>query len=478
MTMQFEKEDLDELIKLMETVSEAAALLTDENSREERLEAVRQGLRSFHTTAAMLGLETVERSGLALQDFFASRIIPDQSVSAGLIHPFVSTIKAIVQEMRHSRNGNGEMVFEVEPILEILHSIPDTSAQGEIAGELTEDEFPPDFSLSSEVAPAEAELDEAVGIGQEVTLEATDHQEPLNIANLRSITEGLGGALIVTAEEGGAGTFQLSFPASQASIQKIQTLLSACDLNEIFVAKVSQQDGRIEKVLHVFEEFITAFSGGDLKHAQEILLSLAEQQQQAGLYKQVGVLARQLHDSLKGFAETLDPTLVDIVEDKIPDSGSRLEHILKLTENAANITLDHVEAMQRRNQEEQNKVAQLKESVCGMKAVGDMAQKLLAETQSSLDDLQNSLKQTSADLITVLTAQDYQDLTGQIIQKIIVLLKELESNLVSVIRTFGVRLDGRMDAVSDELYGPAHAGRTSSMHSQDDVDSLLAEFGF
>jgi chemotaxis protein CheZ len=114
----------------------------------------------------------------------------------------------------------------------------------------------------------------------------------------------------------------------------------------------------------------------------------------------------------------------------------------------------------------------------GMTAVGDTAHKLLAKARLSLDDLQDSVSRTSADLITVSTAQDYQDLTGQIIQKIIVLLKDLEANLVNVIRTFGVRPDGRKDAVSDDLYGPAHAGRTSAMHSQDDVDSLLAGFGF
>jgi len=95
-----------------------------------------------------------------------------------------------------------------------------------------------------------------------------------------------------------------------------------------------------------------------------------------------------------------------------------------------------------------------------------------------VNELQVSLNQTSEDLITILTAQDYQDLTGQIIQKIIVLLKNLESNLVNVIRTFGVRLDGRKEDVGEELYGPAHEGRVSAMHSQDDVDSLLAEFGF
>ena len=169
---------------------------------------------------------------------------------------------------------------------------------------------------------------------------------------------------------------------------------------------------------------------------------------------------------------------MNIVEDKIPDSGSRLEHILRLTEKAANITLDHVEAMQKRNRDQQTKLAKLKDLHNRMRAVGDKAQELLAEAQLSLDDLQDSVIETTADLITVLTAQDYQDITGQIIQKIIALLKDLETNLMNVIRTFGVRFDSQKETVTDELYGPVHAGVTTAMHSQDEVDSLLAEFGF
>jgi chemotaxis protein CheZ len=134
--------------------------------------------------------------------------------------------------------------------------------------------------------------------------------------------------------------------------------------------------------------------------------------------------------------------------------------------------------MQKRNQIQQTKLARLKELLANMRAVGDKAQGLIVEAQGSLAELEDSVIKTSADLFTVLTAQDYQDITGQIILKIIALLKDLESNLVNVIRTFGVRPEGPKESVPEELYGPAHAGVATAMHSQDDVDSLLAEFGF
>ena len=92
-----------------------------------------------------------------------------------------------------------------------------------------------------------------------------------------------------------------------------------------------------------------AMSSADVKRSQEILLQLADQQQQAGLYNEIGMLARDLHNSLRSFADTLDPVLKEMVEERLPDSGNRLEHILQLTEKAANTTLDNVEVIQKRN---------------------------------------------------------------------------------------------------------------------------------
>jgi chemotaxis protein CheZ len=476
MMMGVEKEDLEDLTGLLVKVSEAAALLTDDGNKPENLESIRQGLQSFHTTAAMLGLEVVERCGIALQDFFTNKISTLEALDAGLVLSFVSAIKAIMTEMKSFSNGNAEQVFDVDQIIEILYSIPESLFHDEVAGELTEDELPPGFFSASE--PGVSETHDGITGSLSADAILVNHGEgQVNFSELERITERLSGQLLIESN-GGAGFFQLSFPLSEANILRVQSRLSAPDLNLPFSSELSQQDGRVEKVLHVFQGFVAAFSSGDLTAAREILLTLSEQQQQAGLYKQVGVLARQLHDSLKSFADSLDPTLVDMVEDKIPDSGSRLEHILRLTERAANTTLDHVEAMQKRNQIQQTKLARLKELLANMRAVGDKAQHLLVESQGSLDDLEDSVVKTSADLITVLTAQDYQDITGQIILKIIALLKDLETNLVNVIRTFGVRLETLKENMPEQLYGPAHAGITNAMHSQDDVDSLLAEFGF
>ena len=85
------------------------------------------------------------------------------------------------------------------------------------------------------------------------------------------------------------------------------------------------------------------------------------------------------------------------------------------------------------------------------------------QAQKDIDDLCASAIKTHEDLITVLTAQDYQDLTGQVILKIINLLRDLELKLVNVIRIFGVKLESGKKAAQEELYGPAHQGVTEAL---------------
>jgi chemotaxis regulatin CheY-phosphate phosphatase CheZ len=69
-------------------------------------------------------------------------------------------------------------------------------------------------------------------------------------------------------------------------------------------------------------------------------------------------------------------------------------------------------------------------------------------------------------------------LTSQIIHKITKLLKDMELKLVSLIRTFGVKTETYRQNADPGLCGPAHAAMENAVHSQDEVDSLLAEFGF
>ena len=270
----------------------------------------------------------------------------------------------------------------------------------------------------------------------------------------------------------------LAFSGSAESLKKIEMLLGATDPSGVAL-DCPAADQRLEKVIARGKEFMDAFSSGDLPHAQEILLNLADYQGlSSGLYKEIGSLARGLHDSIRGFLSNLDPSLQDIVEDKLPDSGNRLEHMMEMTEKAAITTLDHVEAMQERLSSEVAQISSLRALLGGLSAIGEAAGKKLARGSQLLDDMETIIGRHRSDLDIILTAQDYQDLSGQIILKITQLLKDMELKLVNLIRTFGVKSETGRSKTNGELYGPAHAAVENAVQSQDEVDSLLAEFGF
>jgi chemotaxis protein CheZ len=282
----------------------------------------------------------------------------------------------------------------------------------------------------------------------------------------------------MTSEEGSGDKFSLTFTPSADVLKEIERLLSASDPMS-GASPWFTEDAGVKSLMTTGKEFVKAFSGGDLAGAQTILLKIANHQgDSSSLYKEIGGLARGLHDSIRGFLSTLDPSLHEIVEHKIPDSGNRLEHIMELTEKAAITTLDHVETMQERLSNEMQQLSGLRGLLGGLRAVGDSARKKLEQGAQALDAVEAIIGENRSDLDTILIAQDYHDLSSQIIQKIIKLLKDMELKLVSLIRTFGAKTETCRQNADSELYGPAHAAVENAMHSQDEVDSLLAEFGF
>ena len=122
-------------------------------------------------------------------------------------------------------------------------------------------------------------------------------------------------------------------------------------------------------------------------------------------------------------------------------------------------------------------MSQISQHLVKLKPVGDVAQHRMDENLALLSEMQESLEQTGKDLDVILTSQGYQDLTGQIIQKVVNFQNDLESKLVGLVSTFGMKVSPSKK-YTEELYGPAHDKLEGALHSQDDIDALLASFGF
>lgn len=205
------------------------------------------------------------------------------------------------------------------------------------------------------------------------------------------------------------------------------------------------------------------------------------------LFAEVGKLTRQLHDSLNSFQ--LDGRLANLAMSDIPDAQSRLNYVMETTEEAANNTMDAVEA----SMPIAEKITQSIEEIMPEWKKLMTRQLALGEFKTLCHDLDAFLVESSAEsaklttlLTEVLMAQGYQDLTGQVIRRVIELVKEVEDSLVSMLTMFSDaeaeekanNSEKQSDTVKAE--GPIIDAETREdvVSNQDDVDDLLSSLGF
>jgi chemotaxis protein CheZ len=200
------------------------------------------------------------------------------------------------------------------------------------------------------------------------------------------------------------------------------------------------------------------------------------------LFAEIGKLTRQLHDSLNNFQ--VDSRLSDLASADIPDAKERLNYVIERTENAANKTMDAVESIF-------PVVDSIQEQV---EIVNPLWEKLiknqlaLPEFKELCIDIDKLLKSTGKDTETirtlmtdVLMAQDFQDLTGQVIRKVIELVREVEDSLIGMLTAFDLPSTKAKPSVGDNLVeGPIMNSkeRDDVVTDQDDVDDLLSSLGF
>ena len=201
---------------------------------------------------------------------------------------------------------------------------------------------------------------------------------------------------------------------------------------------------------------------------------------QEAVFNRIGHMARALHDTLGqlGYDKLLEKTMT-----ALPDAKDRLAYVANLTEQAAcrvlNATdiaspiVDQIENASRTLGERWDKVFANQMSPAEFR-------QLAMETRSFLNQqLPEKTRATHAQLTEIMMAQDFQDLTGQVIKKIVVLAQELENGLMNVL--IDVVPDAkRTEEVASLMNGPVinAEGRTDVVVNQEQVDDLLDSLGF
>lgn len=203
-------------------------------------------------------------------------------------------------------------------------------------------------------------------------------------------------------------------------------------------------------------------------------------QRETALFNEVGRFTRELHEALQRFS--VDTRLVHITEEEIPDAKQRLNHVISMTEESAHRTLNAIEECSPMADTLMDGVARLRGMVGNL---ADADESWREDLLAVLNDNEGQLGEIKNRLNDILMAQEFQDVTGQILQQVIELVTRLEDNLVQMLAVAGERIrhgadpvDKRKDDTKAE--GPAVPGVDDSgrVSSQDEVDDLLSSLGF
>jgi chemotaxis protein CheZ len=192
----------------------------------------------------------------------------------------------------------------------------------------------------------------------------------------------------------------------------------------------------------------------------------------------IGQLTRQMLESMRELG--LDKGIARAAE-AIPDARDRLNYVAKMTERAAERALNAVDVAQPIQDKLSLQASELSERWANWSttapALGDAAQ-LVSDTRQYLAEVPTQAQATSAQLMEIMMAQDFQDLTGQVIKKMMDLIKEMETQLLQLL-VDNTPEEKRQDAGGGLLNGPRiKAGAPDTLDDQAQVDDLLASLGF
>jgi len=243
------------------------------------------------------------------------------------------------------------------------------------------------------------------------------------------------------------------------------------------------------------QELVERLEQGKFGEAVQLIHEL-NQTRDRGLYQEIGKLTRELHSAIVDFQ--IDPNMPQAAEvSQITDATERLSYVVRLTDAAANRTMDLVE-------ESTPVLGSLADDAASLRqdwqrfqrreTSPDEFRELVKRVDGFLTRSETDARQVSGHLNDILLAQDFQDLTGQVIKRVTQMVTEVESNLLKLVlmasqvdRFAGIQHDHQQlrDEKDKEKHptrgeGPQiHADKREDVVSgQDDVDDLLSSLGF
>ena len=214
--------------------------------------------------------------------------------------------------------------------------------------------------------------------------------------------------------------------------------------------------------------------------AEQAIDPVPEDQSDKPMYERLGGIVRMLHDSLRQLG--YDRSLSDVAS-QITDAQGRLEYVATLTEQAANMVLNAVD----NGMPEQDVLAKKAKDMderwtdlfAGKLSIEEF-KALAGDSRQFAATVAEASEAEKARLLDIMMAQDFQDITGQLIKKIVAITSTAERELAQLLRDNApaevkAAMAAEQQKPAELMQGPSTPGAAMA---QDDVDSLLADLGF
>ncbi|MBI4983851.1 MAG: protein phosphatase CheZ [Rhodocyclales bacterium] len=200
---------------------------------------------------------------------------------------------------------------------------------------------------------------------------------------------------------------------------------------------------------------------------------------QEAVFNHIGHIARKLHDSLRelGYDRMLEDTAR-----QIPDARQRLAYIAQMTEQAASRVLNATDIAKPLQDELLAKAASMSarwDRMFANQLSVDEFKSLAADSRAFFNEAPIKIKATNDQLNEIMMAQDFQDLTGQVIKKVVEMVQGFEAQLLNVLIE-AMPAERKAAAPEGLMNGPviSAGGRNDVVTTQAQVDDLLESLGF
>ncbi|MGK0288797.1 MAG: chemotaxis protein CheZ [bacterium] len=254
-------------------------------------------------------------------------------------------------------------------------------------------------------------------------------------------------------------------------IQSLSNLLESLD-------KESSEYSALSQVITNIEPLLKQLLEGNIEDVEKIEQEISIEIDRNALFSELGSVVRQLFDCRKKLEIDITGQIKSIHTLDMQDATERLTHILEMTDRAAHRTMDLSEVMLNSLDELVPVRNALEEKVQNLleQETNSSYKEIFQEVQQYLEKEKEKNDQYQITLTDVLIAQDYQDLTGQVIKRIISLINDTEDKLVDLLKRFNPKIKAT-EQVKEELQGPLPTA-SEKRFNQDSIDELLEELGF